>query len=156
MSDFRHFAFHCQYGYLNEALKDYLCSLEIPCPQFLKTFEVSPPWKDDQNYLLQQSMLYFFRALSRKVGVIPTTSLYQWVLKISKDFDSSGRVYQQYATKWITHLELSVCIHRVISQVFSPILQTVDTLKVWLKRSLQRTVQPEGPVLDALAVGVFI
>ena len=80
MDEFQYFAFHCQYGYLNEGLKDYLSSLEVPCPKFLKTFKVSPPWGDFKNYFLHQTMTHFFRTLSREVGVMPKTSIYRWIL----------------------------------------------------------------------------
>ena len=80
MDEFLHFSFHCQYGYLSEGLRAYLSSLEVPCPKFLKTFEVSPPWMDRDNYNLQQTIMHFFRTLSREVGVIIKTSIYRWIL----------------------------------------------------------------------------
>ena len=68
MSNLDYFAFHCQYGYLNDALKDFLFSLEVPCPKFLKTFEVLPPWDDERNLALRRSMWHFIRTMSREVS----------------------------------------------------------------------------------------
>ena len=71
MTDFEYFAFHCQYAYLNDSLKNYLCSLEVPCPKFLMIgFEVLPPW---DNAYFRKFMWYFLRTLSRKVGAIRKT-----------------------------------------------------------------------------------
>ena len=80
MDEFRHFSFHCHYGSLNKGLKDYLSSLEVPCPMFLKTFEVSPPWEDIENFFLQQTMMHFVWTLSREVGIIPKAFIHRLIL----------------------------------------------------------------------------
>lgn len=59
-SEFANFAYHCQYGYLNHDLKDYLRDLEVPYPKCLKTLEVDLP----------AIIAHFFRALSRDVCVL--------------------------------------------------------------------------------------
>ena len=105
ISDFRYFAFHCQYGYLNNTLKDYLFSLEVPCPKFLITsFEVLPRWKTNENFWLRDAMWHFLRTLSREVSTIPKNVIYLCILWTFKDFDSTGRVYEQYMSKWVAHL----------------------------------------------------
>ena len=88
MSDFRYFAFHCQYGYLNNTLRDYLSSLEVPCPKFLMTtFEVLPPWKDSQ--ISFASIIVAFLADAESRGrCIPKFSFLSHC--IVKDFDSTG------------------------------------------------------------------
>ena len=109
MDEFRHFAFHCRYGYLNNTLKDYLFSLEVPCPKFLMTTsEVLPPWKDDKNILLRDSMWHFLRTLNREVGATPKRFYFLYILSTFKDFDSSGRVYKQYMGQWIGYLSSTV------------------------------------------------
>jgi hypothetical protein len=66
--DFSDFAFHCQYSYPNDTLKDYLQSLEIPFPKSVMT-QYLPDLPDDRpTFDSLPIMLYCFRALSRKVG----------------------------------------------------------------------------------------
>ena len=78
MFEYQHFAFHCHYGYLNDSLKNYLVSMEVPCPKFLQqNFKVFPRWRSGQSSPLYQSMWHFFRTLSREVSVVPETSIYQ-------------------------------------------------------------------------------
>ena len=121
MSDFYNLSFHCQYGYLNNTLKDYLFSLEVPCPKFLMTtFDALPPSTSHEDLLLRSSIWNFLRTLSRQVGAIQKSRVNQCILWVLKDFNSTGRVYENYMTKWITHIrsavpkqsrpQLSVCI----------------------------------------------
>ena len=108
LSDFRHFAFHCQYGYLNTALKSYLFSLDVPCPKFLPTsYEPLPSWTDEQCFLLHQSIWHFLRTLARPVSA----SLITYCLSVPpmhscilKDFNSNGQIYEQYLKKWMSYL----------------------------------------------------
>ena len=66
--DFQHFAYHCQYACLNDTLKDYLHSVEVPCPKSLTTI-LNGLSGEDLNLFLQSSLWFFFRTLSREVGV---------------------------------------------------------------------------------------
>ena len=46
--------------------------------------------------------------MSRQVGVVRHAFVYQWIYSTCKDFDSTGRVYEQYLRKWITHFRSAV------------------------------------------------
>jgi hypothetical protein len=63
MSDFRDFAWHCHYAYLNDTVKDYLQSLKAPYPESIKT----KVGKDDvESFLLSMvGTWHIFRTLSR-------------------------------------------------------------------------------------------
>ena len=66
----QYFAYHCRYGRLDDRLKDYLRTLEVPYPESLiQTPVFFPPWKDDLNQFLRSTMWDFFRTLSREVGI---------------------------------------------------------------------------------------
>ena len=69
---FAYFAYHCQYAYLNDALKDYLHALEVPSPETVTTrgsFLIS--YSDYGNKAVRSIMWCFFRTLNREVGVWP-------------------------------------------------------------------------------------
>ena len=66
-SEFANFAYHCQYGYLNYDLKEYLRDLEVPYPKILKTLVVEVD--------LPAIIAHFFHALSRDVCVPSMDSL---------------------------------------------------------------------------------
>lgn len=111
MISFRDFAYHCQYARLNNALNDSLQSLDVTCRKSIVTMAKISPWQEKLLEYLPSAIWYFFRTLSREVGIRPTP----FILYISfgvffKDFDSTKHVYTQYVAKWAGHLVQDVCI----------------------------------------------
>lgn len=65
---FELFAYHCQFASLNDTLKDYLHSMEVPPPQSV-LIELRYPSMDVwENESLLRIMWFFFRTLNREVG----------------------------------------------------------------------------------------
>jgi hypothetical protein len=85
MDLFQHFAYHCQYAYFNDTLKDYVHSLEIPWPESVvplpKTF---PPWDNDLNLDLHPILWHFLRVLSNEVGGTPASFVFCVSLILSR------------------------------------------------------------------------
>jgi len=71
---FQYFAYHCKKAYLNDTLKDYPRSPDVPFPKSamttLKT-ALGLRWTDSLNIHIRQTLWYFFQILSREVGVFP-------------------------------------------------------------------------------------
>jgi len=68
MDDRRHFAYHCQYAYLNDTLRLYLKSLSFTT----LPAEVFPESRGDLDADLRPNLWFFFRTLIREVGVNST------------------------------------------------------------------------------------
>jgi hypothetical protein len=60
MDDFQDFAYHCRYAYLNDMLKGYLHSLEVPYPKSVKSVH-------DEHIFLRELIWQFPRVLWREV-----------------------------------------------------------------------------------------
>ena len=73
LTDFEYFACHCHYVYLDDTLKDYLHSLEVPYSKSIMTTPLKLSAKD--WHLPLSIMWHFFRALSRKVSVLSLTAV---------------------------------------------------------------------------------
>lgn len=67
--DFRYFAYHCRYAFLNDALRKYLRSVEVPFPNFVMAIpERLPSWEAGLSNEMRMIIWHFFRTLSREVS----------------------------------------------------------------------------------------
>ena len=68
--DFRHFSYHCRYATLNDPIKAYLRSLDVPCPRSVMVPPRKfPPWNDGRNLFMRKVLWNFLQTLGRSVGV---------------------------------------------------------------------------------------
>jgi len=91
------FVYHCRFGYLNNTLNNYLCSLEVPYNQLWSVKSIS------------QVMVNIFDILSRKVCKVQLLfSLCYALIYSMKDFDSTGQYYKQFVAKLASYLNSAI------------------------------------------------
>jgi hypothetical protein len=145
MDDFQDFAYHCRYAYLNDMLKGYLHSLEVPYPKSVKSVH-------DEHIFVRELIWHFSRVLWREVCHGASVTAFHDLFMPFKEFDSTGQFCEQYTAKWLAYLRSSISIHTeppsrkavAVCTLFFParrlclkLLQKVNDLKTILDKLLK-------------------